>query len=86
MICNAHWRSDVDAVRIMGAATIAKLHSNAELLSDIKAARKEVKAAKAKGIAASFWMRARTTASRAATGCLSSCQASSSSPVLTDHR
>lgn len=64
----------------MGAATIAKFHSNAEFLADIKAARKEVKA---KGISACFWMRSRTTASRAATGCLSSCQAFSSSPILT---
>lgn len=38
----------------MGAATIATLHSNAEFPADIKAARKEVKAAKAKGISACF--------------------------------
>ncbi|MQB07728.1 phosphatase PAP2 family protein [Agrobacterium tumefaciens] len=49
VICNAHWQSDVDAGRIMGAATVAKLHSNAEFLSDVEAARKEVQAAKANG-------------------------------------
>jgi len=48
VICNAHWQSDVDAGRIMGAATVARLHSNAEFLADLKAARKEVKAAQAK--------------------------------------
>lgn len=49
VICNAHWQSDVDAGRIMGAATVAKLHSNAEFLADVEAARKEVRAAKANG-------------------------------------
>lgn len=49
VICNAHWQSDVDAGRIMGAATVAKLHSNAEFLADIEAAREEVKAARENG-------------------------------------
>lgn len=47
VICNAHWQSDVDAGRIMGAATVAKLHSNAEFLADIQAARKEIETANA---------------------------------------
>lgn len=42
VICNAHWQSDVDAGRTMGAATVAKLHSNPEFLADIQAARKEL--------------------------------------------
>jgi acid phosphatase (class A) len=45
VICNAHWQSDVDAGRIMGAATVAKLHSNPEFLADIEAARKELETA-----------------------------------------
>lgn len=45
VICNAHWQSDVDAGRIMGASTVAKLHSNPEYLADIKAARTEVETA-----------------------------------------
>ncbi|MBK3745443.1 phosphatase PAP2 family protein [Paraburkholderia aspalathi] len=45
VICNAHWQSDVDAGRIMGAATVAKLHSNPEFLADIHAARKELETA-----------------------------------------
>lgn len=49
VICNAHWQSDVDAGRTMGAATVAKLHSNAEFLADVTAARKELAASKAKG-------------------------------------
>lgn len=51
VICNAHWQSDVDAGRIMGAATVARLHANPDFLADIRAARKEVKAAKTKGTA-----------------------------------
>ncbi len=45
VICNAHWQSDVDAGRIMGAATVARLHSNPEFLADIQAARKELETA-----------------------------------------
>lgn len=47
VICNAHWQSDVDAGRIMGAAAVAKLHSNTEFLADVTAAREELKNAKA---------------------------------------
>jgi acid phosphatase (class A) len=48
VICDAHWQSDVDAGRIMGAATVARLQTNATFLADLKAAKAEVKAAKAK--------------------------------------
>lgn len=48
VICNAHWQSDVDAGRIMGAATVARLQTDPAFLADLKAAEAEVKAAKAK--------------------------------------
>ncbi|MNQ74566.1 Major phosphate-irrepressible acid phosphatase precursor [compost metagenome] len=48
VICNAHWQSDVDAGRTMGAATVALLQNYAEFRADLDAARKEVLAAKAK--------------------------------------
>ncbi|WP_244493011.1 acid phosphatase [Bosea sp. Root670] len=48
VICDAHWQSDVDAGRIMGAATVARLQTNPTFLADLKAAKVEVKAAKAK--------------------------------------
>lgn len=51
VICDAHWQSDVDAGRIMGAATVALLQTNAAFLADLEAAKAEVKAAKAKGAA-----------------------------------
>jgi acid phosphatase (class A) len=48
VICDAHWQSDVDAGRIMGAATVARLQTDPTFLADMKAAKAEVKAAKAK--------------------------------------
>lgn len=47
VVCNAHWQSDVDAGRTMGAATVALLQNNPEFVADVDAARKEVQAAKA---------------------------------------
>jgi len=41
-VCNVHWYSDVVAGRMMGAATVAKLHSNTVFQADIKAAKDEV--------------------------------------------
>lgn len=43
-VCNVHWHSDVVAGRLMGAATVAKLHSNKQFLIDLEAAKKELKA------------------------------------------
>lgn len=54
VVCNAHWQSDVDAGRTMGAATVAKLHTNAAFLADVKAARKEVQNARTKGSASAL--------------------------------
>lgn len=48
VICNAHWQSDVDAGRTMGAATVALLQSYPEFRADMTAARQEVQAALAK--------------------------------------
>ena len=50
VICDAHWQSDVDAGRIMGAATVASLHSNPAFLADLAAAKKEVEAAQKAGL------------------------------------
>jgi acid phosphatase (class A) len=46
IICNVHWHSDVVAGRMMGAAVVARLHANADFLTDMAAARKEVEAIK----------------------------------------
>jgi acid phosphatase (class A) len=47
VICNAHWQSDVDAGRVMGATTVARLQTDPAFLADLKAAVAEVNAAKA---------------------------------------
>ncbi|MFW8166305.1 acid phosphatase [Pseudomonas aeruginosa] len=49
VICNAHWQSDVDAGRIMGAATVASRHSNPAFLKDLAAAKEEIQAAQKAG-------------------------------------
>lgn len=48
VICDAHWQSDVDAGRIMGAATVARLQTDPTFLTDLRAAKAEVKVAKAR--------------------------------------
>lgn len=40
-ICGVHFASDVEAGRIMGAATVARLHSEPAFLKDLEAARAE---------------------------------------------
>jgi acid phosphatase (class A) len=42
IICNAHWQSDVNQGRIMGAATVARLHANPGFLEDLGAAKTEI--------------------------------------------
>jgi acid phosphatase (class A) len=49
VVCNAHWQSDVDGGRIMGAAAIARLHADPAFLADLAAARNEVAKARAAG-------------------------------------
>jgi acid phosphatase (class A) len=51
VICGVHWQSDVDAGRVMGAAAFARLQSDPTFLAQLEAARKEVAAARAKGLA-----------------------------------
>ncbi len=43
MVCNVHWQSDVDEGRIMGPATVARLHADANFLADLNRAKAEVK-------------------------------------------
>ena len=50
VVCDAHWQSDVDGGRIMGAATVARLHADPVFLADLNVARGEVEAARAKGL------------------------------------
>ncbi|MGC3947767.1 MAG: phosphatase PAP2 family protein [Chryseolinea sp.] len=42
VICDVHWHSDVEAGRVMGAATFARLQANKTFQADLAAARKEI--------------------------------------------
>ncbi|KAB7768750.1 acid phosphatase [Xanthomonas maliensis] len=48
LVCNVHWQSDVLQGRMLGAATVAALHDNAEFRADLAAARNEIAKARAK--------------------------------------
>lgn len=41
VVCGAHWQSDVDAGRLMGAAVVAALHNNQEFMNEIREAKNE---------------------------------------------
>jgi acid phosphatase (class A) len=46
IVCDAHWASDVMEGRIVGAATVVKLHANAEFRADLAKAKTELDAAR----------------------------------------
>lgn len=46
IVCNAHWRSDVDAGRVVAAAAVARLHADPAFRADLAAAREELSAAR----------------------------------------
>lgn len=46
-ICRAHWKSDVEAGRLVGAATVSRLHADPVFLAQLGEARKEIAAARA---------------------------------------
>ena len=53
VICGVHWQSDVDTGRVMGAATVARLHSDSTFLAQVAAAKAELQAARNQGVHAS---------------------------------
>jgi acid phosphatase (class A) len=48
-VCGVHWKSDVEAGRIIAAGTVARLHSNPVFTAQLAEARKEIAAARAAG-------------------------------------
>jgi acid phosphatase (class A) len=50
LVCNVHWESDVIEGRNVGAATVARLHSDPQFLDDLAAAKQELAAARAKNL------------------------------------
>ena len=47
LVCNVHWYSDVQQGRAMAAATVARLHDDAQFSVDLKLARREINATRA---------------------------------------
>lgn len=50
VICGVHWQSDVDAGRLIGAATVARLQSDETFSAQVALAREEVAQAQARGL------------------------------------
>ncbi len=50
VICGVHWQSDVDAGRIIAAAVVAKLHTDAVFRAELEVAKKELAMARADGL------------------------------------
>jgi len=50
MVCGVHWQSDVDAGRVMGSATVARLHADPAFRAQMDAARAEVAALRGRGL------------------------------------
>lgn len=49
IVCNVHWKSDVEAGRTMGAAIVAVLHTNDAFMQDLQKAKEEYRKAKVNG-------------------------------------
>jgi acid phosphatase (class A) len=49
-VCGVHWKSDVEAGRVVGAATVSRLHADPVFVAQLALARKEVEAARAAGL------------------------------------
>lgn len=49
VVCNVHWQSDVVNGRTMAAATVARLHTDAEFQADMVVARKELESLRKNG-------------------------------------
>lgn len=50
VICGVHWQSDVDAGRLVGAATVARLQADPTFMAQVALARDEIAQAQAKGL------------------------------------
>ena len=49
VICRVHWQSDLEAGRVVGAASISRLHSDPVFVAQMAEAKKEIAAARAAG-------------------------------------
>jgi acid phosphatase (class A) len=49
VVCGVHWKSDVEAGRIVGASTVSRLHADPVFSAQLQYARREIEAARASG-------------------------------------
>jgi acid phosphatase (class A) len=49
VVCGVHWRSDIEAGRIVGASTVSRLHADPVFAAQLDLAHKEIDAARAAG-------------------------------------
>jgi acid phosphatase (class A) len=42
IVCNVHWKSDVDAGRVIAGAAVARLHADSSFQEDMQGARAEI--------------------------------------------
>jgi len=47
VVCGVHWKSDVEAGRVVGASAVSRLHANPVFAAQLELARKEIEAARA---------------------------------------
>jgi len=47
VVCGVHWRSDIEAGRVVGASTVSRLHTDPVFAAQLDLARKEIDAARA---------------------------------------
>ena len=50
VVCGVHWKSDIDAGRVVGASVVSRLHANPVFAAQLTAARKEIESARAAGL------------------------------------
>jgi len=50
VVCGVHWASDIEAGRVVGAATVSRLHADPVFAAQLFAARKEIESARAAGL------------------------------------
>ncbi|MHC1729066.1 MAG: phosphatase PAP2 family protein [Syntrophobacteraceae bacterium] len=50
VICGVHWKSDIEAGRVVGAATVSRLHADPVFAAQLELARKEIETARASSV------------------------------------
>jgi acid phosphatase (class A) len=49
VVCGVHWKSDIDAGRVVGASVVSRLHTDPVFMAQMKLAKQEIEAARMQG-------------------------------------